>query len=196
LALAADGPDEQLVARLTVAAQVACLRRATVAKAELADLALRLTPKDQTAAHVQRLIDAGRLHLAAFDPDNAKELLEQTIALSEPGPLRATALHHLARVVGYTEGLSATLPLLQRALAEAGEGTALSAEVHRDMGFVLEISTENFTQTPVKEFLAAFETATRLGDEGLLSQVLAFQAIAEFVTGNGVRRDLTARALA
>src|SRR5689334_4896437 len=29
-----------------------------------------------------------------------------------------------------------------------------------------------------------------------MSQVLAFQAIAEFVTGRGVRRDLTARALA
>jgi DNA-binding CsgD family transcriptional regulator len=99
-------------------------------------------------------------------------------------------------VVGYTEGPPAGLPLLQRALAEAGEGTALSAEVHRDMGFVLGVSTERFTAAPVDQFLAAFETATRLGDEGLLSQVLAFEAIAEFVTGHGVRRDLTARALA
>jgi DNA-binding CsgD family transcriptional regulator len=196
LALAADGPDERLAARLTAAAQVACLRGAAVAGAELADLALRLTPADQAAARVRRLLDAGRLRLAAFDPEGARELLEQAIALSEPGPLRATALHHLARVVGYLEGPPATVPLLQRALAEAGEGTALSAEVHRDMGFVLGVSTENFTQTPVEEFLAAFETATRLGDEGLLSQVLAFQAIAEFVTGHGVRRDLTARALA
>jgi DNA-binding CsgD family transcriptional regulator len=196
LALAADGPDEQLAARLTVAAQVACLRGAAVAGAELADLALRLTPEGQEAARVQRLVDAGRLHLAAFDPDGARELLEQAIALSEPGPLRATALHHLARVVGYTEGLSACLPLLQRALAEAGEGTALSAEVHRDMGFALGVSTQNFTEAPVEQFLAAFETASRLGDEGLVSQVLAFQAIAEFVTGHGVRRDLTARALA
>jgi hypothetical protein len=140
LALAAGGPDEQLAARLTAAAQVACLRGAAVAGAELADLALRLTPADEVAACVRRLLDAGRLHLAAFDPEGARELLEQAIALSEPGPLRATALHHLARVTGYLEGPPATLPLLRRALAEASEGTALSAEIHRDIGFVLDSS--------------------------------------------------------
>jgi DNA-binding CsgD family transcriptional regulator len=196
LALAADGPDEQLAARLSTAAQVACLRGAAVAGAELADLALRLTPADQAAARVRRLLDAGRLHLAAFDPEGARKLLEQAIALSEPGPLRATALHHLARVVGYTDGPPACLPLMQRALAEAGDSTALSAEIHRDIGFALGVSTENFTDTPIEQFLAAFETAARLGDEGLMSQLLAFQALAEFVTGHGVRRDLTERALA
>ena len=196
LALAADGPDEQLAVRLTTAAQVACLRGAAVTGAELADLALRLTPADQAVTRVRRLLEAGRLRLAAFDPEGARELLEQAIALSEPGALRATALHHLGRVVGYTEGPHASLPLLQRALAEAGEGTALSAEIHRDIGFVLGISTENFTDTPVEQFLAARETAARLGDEGLMSQLLAFQALAEFGTGHGVRRDLTGRALA
>jgi DNA-binding CsgD family transcriptional regulator len=195
LALAADEPDEQLASRLTAAAEVACLRGAAVAGAELADLALRLTPAGREAARVARLLDAGRLHLAAFDPEGARDLLEQAIALSEPGPLRATALHHLARVVGYLEGPPACLPLLQRALAESGDGTTLSAEVHRDIGFVLGVSTENFTDTPVEQFLAAFETADRLGDEGLMSQLLAFQALGEFVTGHGVRRDLTQRAL-
>ena len=145
---------------------------------------------------MQRLLEAGRLHLAAFDPEGARELLEQAIALSEPGPLRATALHHLARVTGYLEGLPATMPLMRRALAEASEGTALSAEIHRDIGFILGISTESFTAEPVEPFRAAFETATRLGDEALMSQLLAFQAIAEFVTGHGVRRDLISGALA
>jgi DNA-binding CsgD family transcriptional regulator len=196
LALAADGPDEELAARLAAAAQVAFLRGAAVAGAELADLAVRLTPADRTAARVARLQDAGRLHLAAFDPEGARDLLEQAIALSGAGPQRAAALHHLARVVGYMEGPPACLPLLQRALAEAGDGTALSAEVHRDMGFALGVSTEGFIGTPVEQFLAAFETAVRLGDEGLMSQVLAFQAVAEFVTGHGVRRDLTERSLA
>ena len=196
LALAADGPDEQLAARLVAAAQVAFLRGAAVAGAELADLAVRLTPADRTAARVARLQDAGRLHLAAFDPEGARDLLEQAIALSGPGPQRAAALHHLARVVGYMEGPPACLPLLQRALAEAGEGTALSAEVHRDTGFALGVSTEAFTDAPVQQFLAAFATAVRLGDEGLMSQMLAFQAVAEFVTGHGVRRDLTERSLA
>jgi hypothetical protein len=196
LALAADGPDADLAARLATAAQEACLRGAAVAGAELADLALRLTSADQAAARVARLLDAGRLHLAAFDPESARELLEQAIELSGPGPLRATALHHLGRVTGYLEGPAASLPVLRRALAEAGEGTALDAEIHRDLGFVLGISTENFTTEPVEQFLAASETAMRLGDEGLVSQLLAFRALAEFVTGHGVRRDLAGRAQA
>lgn len=196
LALAAAGPDEQLAARLAAAAQTACLRGAAVAGAELADLAVRLTPAGGPAARVARLIDAGRLHLAAFDPEGARQLLEQAIGLSGPGPQRATALHHLGRVIAYLEGASASLPPLRQALAEAGDGTALSAEIHRDLGFVLGVSTENFTGAPVGQFLAAYETAARLGDEGLLSQMLAFQAIAEFVTGHGIRRDLARRALA
>jgi ATP/maltotriose-dependent transcriptional regulator MalT len=110
--------------------------------------------------------------------------------------LRGTALHHLARVVGYLEGPPASLPKLRQALAEAGEGTTLSALIHRDIGFVLGVSTEDFTAAPVEHFLAARQTALRLGDEELISQVLAFQAVAEFVTGHGVRRDLTERALA
>jgi DNA-binding CsgD family transcriptional regulator len=196
LALAAAGPDEQLAARLAAAAQAACLRGAAVAGAELADLAVRLTPAGHLAARVMRLTDAGRLHLAAFDPEGARQLLEQAIGLSGPGAQRAAALHLLGRVIAYMESANASLPPLRQALAEAGEGTALSAEIHRDLGFVLGVSTENFTDAPAGQFLAAYETATRLGDEGLLSQVLAFQAVAEFVTGHGVRRDLAERALA
>ena len=78
-ALAAAGPDEPLAASLEEAARVACLRGAAVAGAELADLAIRLTPVDLVAARVRRLLEAGRLHLAAFDPEGARDLLEQAI---------------------------------------------------------------------------------------------------------------------
>jgi DNA-binding CsgD family transcriptional regulator len=195
LALAATGSDEQLAGKLGAAAQVACRRGAAVTGAELADLALRLTPADRRAARVERLIEAGRFHLAAFDPEGARELLEEAIGLSEPGQLRATALHHLARVMGYLEGAAATVPLCRQALDEAGDGTVLKALIHRDLGFALGISTETFIAEPEQQMRAALQIARRAGDEELISQLAAFEALAEFVSGHGVRRDLIESAL-
>jgi DNA-binding CsgD family transcriptional regulator len=196
LALAATGPDEQLAARLSAAAETACLRGAAVAGAELADLALTRTPPDRVAARAGRLIEAGRLHLAAFDPDGARELLEEAVRLSEPGQLRATALHGLARVLGYLEGPAAPIPMGLQALAEADDGTALKAVIHRDLGFALGVSTQSFTAGPVDHIQEALRIAGRTGDEGLVAQLMAVQAVAHFVAGNGVRRDLIERALA
>jgi DNA-binding CsgD family transcriptional regulator len=196
LALAAAGPDEPLAAKLTAAAEVACLRGAAVAGAELADLALRLTPPDRLAARVERLIDAGRLHLAAFDPAGARELLEEAIRVSEPGQLRAIALEHLAQVTGYLEGVGAALPLLRQALGEADDGTVLKALIHRDLCYVIAVSGESFVAATAEHFRAAFDIAERTGDDGLVSHLLTFQAVAEFVTGHGIRRDLIERALA
>ncbi len=196
LALAAAGPDERLASELGAAAQVACLRGAAVAGAELADLAHQLTPPDRPAARVERLVDAGRLHLAAFDPGGARRLLEAAIELSGPGQVRAAALHDLARVVGYSEGAVASRSLLVQALSEAAPGSALKALLHRDLGFAMGISTDGFTAATVREFRAAYDIAERTSDEALISQLVAFQALAEFVTGRGVRRDLIERALA
>jgi hypothetical protein len=38
--------------------------------------------------------------------------------------------------------------------------------------------------------------AERTGDEGLVAQLMAIQAVAHFVAGNGVRHDLIERAVA
>jgi DNA-binding CsgD family transcriptional regulator len=195
LALAADEPDEWLAGRLAAAARVACLRGAAVTGAELADLALRLTPPGNMAARAERLMDAGQLHLAAFDPAGARELLEEAIGLSDPGQLRATALQHLAQVTGYLDGVAAALPLLRRALAEAGDGTVLKALVHRDLCYVIAVSNESFVAATANHLWAAFDIARRTGDDGLVSQLLTFQVVAEFVTGHGIRCDLIKRAL-
>ena len=195
LALAAIGPDDRLAGKLAAAAQTASLRGSAVAGAELADLALKLTPPGRAAARTGRLIEAGRLHLAAFDPDGARELLEAAVELSKPGQLRATALHQLARVVGYLEGLTASIPLGRQALREATDSTVLKALIHRDLGFALGISTANFSSATMSQIRAAFTIADRIGDDGLNSQLTAFQAMAEFATGRGIRHDLIKRAL-
>ncbi len=196
LALAAAGPDEGLAGELAAAAQIAFRRGAAVAGAELADLAHQLTPPGRVAARAERLVAAGRLHLAAFDPGGARKLLEAAIEISGPGHARAAALHDLARVVGYSEGAFASRALLVQALGEAADGSALKAALHRDLGYVMGISTDGFTAATQREFQAAYDIAERIPDEALMSQLVAFQALAEFVTGHGVRRDLIDRALA
>jgi DNA-binding CsgD family transcriptional regulator len=196
LALAATGPDEQLAARLSTAAQTACLRGAAIAGAELADLALSLTPPGRGQELVGRLIEAGQLHLAGFDPERARELLEEAVTLSEPGQLRAAALYYLARVLGYLEGPAAPIPIARQALAEADDGTVLKALIHRDLGYALAVGTQSFTTAPTQHILAALRIARQVGDEGLTAQLVAIQAIAEFVAGHGVRHDLIERALA
>jgi DNA-binding CsgD family transcriptional regulator len=195
LALAAAGPDERLAAELSEAARVACLRGAAIAGAELADLAHQLTPPDRPDARVERLVEAGRMHLTAFDPGGARRLLEAAIELTGPGEVRAGALHHLARVIAYSEGVFAARSLLVQALAEAADGTARKALLHRDLGFTMGVSTDGFNDATMREFLAAQRIAGRLGDRTLLAQLDAFDAMANFVTGHGVRQDLIARAL-
>jgi DNA-binding CsgD family transcriptional regulator len=196
LALAATGPDEQLAAELAAAAQIARRRGAAVAAAELADLAHQLTPPDLLAARAGRLTEAGRLHLTAFDPGEARRLLETAVGLCQPGQARAAALHELARVIAYSEGLFACRSLLVQARDEAAGGSALRALVHRDLGFVMGLATDGFTEPVIAEFRAAREIAARTGDRALMSQLLAFEAMTEFVTGNGVRHDLIEGALA
>jgi DNA-binding CsgD family transcriptional regulator len=196
LALAADGPDERLAAELSAAALVACRRGAAVAGAELADLAHDLTPPDQLEARAERLMSSGQVHLTAFDPSGARRRLESAIELTGPGPAHAAALHALARITSYSEGLFASRPLLVQALDEAPDGSALKALVHRDLGFVKGVGTEGFTEETRRDFLAARGIARQTGDPALLSQLTAFEALHQFVIGNGVRRDLIAQALA
>jgi DNA-binding CsgD family transcriptional regulator len=195
LALAAAGPDEELAGELSAAAQVAYLRGAAIAGAELADLAVSLTPPERVAARIGRLVASGELHLAAFDPEGARRQLEAAVGLSEPGPLRATALHELARVTAYAEGAFASRPLLIQALGEAVDGTLLKAMIHRDLGMVMGVTTEGFSTATIDQFKAAFAIAAQVGNETLMAQLVAFQALAEFVTGHGVRQDLIERAL-
>ena len=99
-------------------------------------------------------------------------------------------------MTGYLDGVAAALPLLRQALGEADDGTVLKALIHRDLCYVTAVSRGSFVAATAEHFQAAFDIAEHAGDDGLVSHLLTFQAVAEFVTGHGVRRDLIERALA
>jgi DNA-binding CsgD family transcriptional regulator len=192
LALAAEGPDEPVAAELESAALAAYQRGACDAAAELAELALGLTPAWAAADRGRRLVQAGEFHFAAFDPEQARQRLEEASACCEPGPRRADALWRLAKVVRYSGTAGAAADLLRRALREPGSSPQLAATIHRDLGFVLANAGE---AGGPQHYRAALELAQQAGDRGLIAQMLGVAAVAEFASGNGLRPELVGPAL-
>jgi DNA-binding CsgD family transcriptional regulator len=191
LALATTGPDEELARELDVQAQLEHLRGAAVAGAELADLAVTLTPPGDTSARALRLVSASDLHLAAFDPGGARLALEETVTLSDSGPWRAEVLHRLARVVAYDDSLFSSLPLMLQALEESDTDTRLRAYVHRDLAF-LRAMTEGMGAAA--EHIAAVDALIpQLADPDLSYQSDAHRVLVDFVGGQGLRREAVTR---
>jgi len=186
-ALAADGHDERVAAELEAAAGLAYLRGSADGAAELADLAVHLTPPGGTQARVRRLVQAGEMHFAAFDPDGARRLIGEAIGCSGPGPVRADALYRLAKVARYSLTSHETIALLRQALQEVGDDLSLRAALHRDLSFVLFNAGD---PTGMQFYWPGVELATQAGDASLLTQLHAMSALAEFHLGNGVREDL------
>jgi DNA-binding NarL/FixJ family response regulator len=187
LALATTGPDEDLARELDVQAQLEHLRGAAVAGAELADLAVTLTPPDDTSARALRLVAASDLHLAAFDPGGARLALEEAVALSDHGPWRAEVLHRLARVVAYDDSLFSSIPMMLQGLQESEPDTPLRAYLHRDLGF-LRAMAEGMGAA-AEHIAAVDELIPKLADAELSHQTDAHRVLVDFVSGRGLRRD-------
>jgi DNA-binding CsgD family transcriptional regulator len=191
LALASTGPDEDLARELDVQAQLEHLRGAAVAGAELAGLAVTLTPPDDMSARALRLVAASDLHLAAFDPGGARLALEEAVTLSDHGPWRAEVLHRLARVVAYDDSLFSSLPVMQQSLEESQPDTNLRAYIHRDLAFLRAMAEG---MGAAAQHIAAVEALIpKLADPDLSYQTDAHRVLVDFVGGHGLRREAVAR---
>ena len=91
LALAAAGPDAVAAGRLEAAAEHAAARGATAAAAELAELAVGLTPDDLALTRKRRLL-AAHFHRLAGNSDKSLTILKALVAEAAPGPERADVL--------------------------------------------------------------------------------------------------------
>jgi hypothetical protein len=118
LAIAADGPDEEVAVALDAAAAHARARGAAQAAADLSERAVALTPPDALESINRRRITAAEHCRYAGDMQKAAVLLEDAVATSQPGRVRAEALSRLAGARGMTEGFPVTVDLLRLALAE------------------------------------------------------------------------------
>jgi DNA-binding CsgD family transcriptional regulator len=187
LALATTTFDPVTLEALDNAAEIARHRGAPAAAAELLDLAMGLggdTP--------ERRIRLANHHFDAGDLGRAQALLEETIAASAPGVLRAEALSLLSLVVS-GDGFLESLSCLERALNEVGDNLALRVQILTTRSFFL-LNVGELAQA-VRNSEDALIEAERLGQPHLLSQALSMRVFLGMVLGDGLDEPSLRRAL-
>jgi DNA-binding CsgD family transcriptional regulator len=135
LALASDGPDEDVAAALDVAARHARARGAPDAAAALAELARKRTAPGDAPALRRRGVEAAQFHFDAGDATRATGLLREVIDASAPGPERAELLYRLLSMSWMNLHEGVRDPAL-RALEEAGDDRQLRSRLHDALAWV------------------------------------------------------------
>jgi DNA-binding CsgD family transcriptional regulator/tetratricopeptide (TPR) repeat protein len=181
-ALAATHADRETLQTLDDAAELARIRGAPAAAAELVELAIGLggdTP--------ERRIQLADYHFAASNPGRARSILEETIDQPIPRTLRAHALSLLGVIAVVDQGFAEAEALLQRALSEAPADPAWRVQI---------LVTLSFAQTNIGQLDAALATiedavaeATNLGQSHVLGSTLGTRAMLRFMSGAGVDKS-------
>lgn len=193
LARSADGADEHVAEVLHEAADHAYRRGALEVAADLAEHAARQTPPDRDDLRPQRTLRAARHHLKSGDHARAKALCEEVLAGAPPGGLRAQALVLLGEAA-VTEAPPTALPLLEEALACAGDDSSLAAQILMSLAVV----RASLLEWPVADALLqrAVDLAETAGDSGLIAAAIALKSLSGLLTGQGFDEAVLERALA
>ena len=193
LALSTDRPDAELAAALEQAAAAAHVQGAPVVAAELGEHALRLTPAQSRADTDRRAVQAARTHLAAGDIERARALAQELVARASPGDERAEALALLGEIE--VEEPRHAVPVLNEALLDAGDGSALAASIHLRLSLIVRFTAG--IAAAERHAQAAVELAERLDDTALRAAAMAALALIRFNAGKpgALRLAEQARAL-
>ncbi|HYJ10502.1 MAG TPA: AAA family ATPase, partial [Polyangiaceae bacterium] len=188
LALAGAGGDEITLRSLDAAAEMARIRGAPAAAAELLDLAIRLGGDVP-----ERRIRSAAHHVDAGDPGRARSLLEETIDRLGPSELRAEAMLLLGAVRMYDDSFLEAAALLERALPESDGNTAVQVRISIMLAYAL------FNGGRQDEALHVIDEAVTLASvveqPELLGKALGMRVTLRFVAGNGLDESDLRRAL-
>src|SRR6266545_2703242 len=180
--------DAETLAALDEGAAQARSRGAPAAAAELLELAIRLGEgtAERRIGLAQCLFDAG-------EPAQARGLIEEVVADLPAGPVRAEALWRLAVVRLHDDSYRESAGYLEPARAEAGPDLGLRVRILNQLMFVLV----NLGRIPDALELSGgtVADAERLGDPGLLANVLAASVMIRFLSGEGLDEPTLQRAL-
>ncbi|MFL5959673.1 MAG: AAA family ATPase [Gaiellaceae bacterium] len=193
LALAARGPDAEVVQELEAAARHARMRGSPDSAAELTGLALRLLPTNDPARPELQLELAEQLHLASDFPA-ARALLQELRATLQPGDLRARVLLTLVEIDYWRSGESAAMELAEEALADARD-PVLKGRCHAAVAQAAGTVDLPKAAASAREALALLEGAP-VTDPGLVAAALSARVRADLFLGNGFDQETAMRALA
>jgi DNA-binding NarL/FixJ family response regulator len=193
LALAARGPDADVVQELQAAARHARMRGSPDSAAELIRLGLRLLPVKDPARLELQLELAEQLHLASDFPA-ARALLEELRTTLQPGDLRARALLMLVEIDYWGSGESAATALAEEALANARD-PVLKARCHAAVALYAGTVDLPKAAAAAREALALLEGVPD-PDPGLVAAALSARVRADLFLGDGFDQKTAMRALA
>jgi DNA-binding CsgD family transcriptional regulator len=194
LALGAQAPEETTAGKVEDAARVAARLGACDSAADLAELAVALTPLEQSIPRRRRIVLAAEQRFEASDPARARALLEEITGSEPAGSERAELMRRLARYRAFCgEPLAAWAETLELALVQAPDGdTRLRGLILIDQAVVAS-NMGDFGKAARRGELA-LATAEQAGDLAMQAQCCAGLAFAAFVIGDGLRQDLIGRA--
>jgi DNA-binding CsgD family transcriptional regulator len=135
LALASDGPDADVARALDEAARHLRTRGAPDAAADLAELAVGLTPPADADDRRRRWLAAADYHIDAGDAERARELLVEAIESSPPGRDRARILYRLSST-SWMNLVRGVREPAEQALDEAGDDVELRVGIHQTLAWV------------------------------------------------------------
>ena len=191
LALGAEKPAEEIAAELDLGVRSAAQRGAHDVAVELAELAVKLTPDEETAARQRRTIDFAEHGFASGRFAMAEQLVVQLLDELPAGPQRARALALSVRA--REENLDECVEIYGRALEEARGDAPLEAEIHRNLVDAWIVLGDLGQAT--EHARLAVELTERTGDTARLAMALADLAHIESLTAK-ITPGLLERALA
>ena len=174
LALGAAGPSASISAKLEAAAHVARERGQTVAAADLAEHAVRLTPPGAADDRHRRRLAAARARLDAGDGERARAILSDLLDAAPAGLARAEAL----LLAPDLEPPARAVALLEDALRAAGPDARLRAGIHARLAAAGRLTRGRAWAE--RHVQASLRLAEELADDALLARALSTAAIVRF----------------
>lgn len=193
LALATLEPSREVASVVEEAAIGVRARGAAAAAAELAELAIRLTPITDVDEMRRRFVDCADRHREAGDGRRAITLLEQAYKTAPHGAARAAVLVRLARALAEFVSLREGVDRYRQALDEAEGDDSLTAEIHLNLAGLVAV-TEDWNRA-LEHAELAVQAASRVLDSALRCRALAMFGYAHFRMGRGIPRDEMEEAL-
>ncbi len=191
LALCTDQPAEDVAGTIADAARAARRRGAPETAAELAELAITLTPEDQADMRDRRLLELGSCLGQAGDADRARAVLLGVAAA--PGRLRSRALLDVAALDYWGGSARAAVERCEQALAAAMGDPAREAACHGELAVYCEFDaarSERHARAAVRLLTAEGDAA----DPDTLTDALLATARTNLVLGRGLPMDVVDRA--
>lgn len=182
LALAAEGPDPRVVDALDAAAAAALARGVPTAAVQMLEMARQLTPPGDAAGARRRALDLARALFLSGDTVGATALLEEVVAASGDGVLRAEATNALARIRLFTDSVQSAVRHFRTAAGERKARTADRAEAEEGLAWSLMIARADLPAAAAHA-RRAVSFAEELGDRAAAAEALAAKGAAEFLLG-------------